>query len=175
MIPDLAPLLAMNMTEIALWGAGGLIVVMLGLMMVYSIFRAFYQKVDQGFALINNTMSQTPKVTFTGMLVIPIIHRTEVMDISVKTIQVDRRGKDGLICSDNVRADITVAFYVRVNKTAEDVLQVASAVGVKRASAGSRSASKATPFATTTLPGALGSTAGPVLIKTIASMLRASR
>ena len=134
MIPDLAPLLAMNMTEIALWGAGGLIVVMLGLMMVYSIFRAFYQKVDQGFALINNTMSQTPKVTFTGMLVIPIIHRTEVMDISVKTIQVDRRGKDGLICSDNVRADITVAFYVRVNKTAEDVLQVASAVGVKRAS-----------------------------------------
>lgn len=134
MLPDPFYLLAMNWTEWALWGAGGLVGVVLILFAIYSMFRSFYQKVDQGFALINNTMSQTPKVTFTGMLVIPIIHRTEVMDISVKTIQVDRRGKDGLICADNVRADITVAFYVRVNKTAEDVLQVASAVGVKRAS-----------------------------------------
>jgi hypothetical protein len=26
------------------------------------------------------------------------------MDISVKTIEIDRRGKDGLICKDNIRA-----------------------------------------------------------------------
>ena len=57
------------------------------------------------------------------------------MDISVKTIEVDRRGAGRPdLCQDNVRADITVAFYVRVNKTEEDVLKVASAVGVNRAS-----------------------------------------
>ena len=52
------------------------------------------------------------------------------MDISVKTITVDRRGTEGLICRDNVRADIAVAFFVRVNKTTDDVLNVAAAVGV---------------------------------------------
>ncbi|MDA3959867.1 MAG: hypothetical protein PF961_03685 [Planctomycetota bacterium] len=99
-----------------------------------AFFKAFYRKVDQGKALIVNTMRATPTVTFTGCPVYPVIHRAEVMDISVKTIDVDRRGKDGLICRDNIRADITVALFVRVNKTTEDVLNVASSVGVDRAS-----------------------------------------
>jgi hypothetical protein len=51
------------------------------------------------------------------------------MDISVKTIEIDRRGKEGLICKDNIRADIKVTFFVRVNKTVEDVLKVAQSIG----------------------------------------------
>ncbi|MFV0477838.1 MAG: flotillin family protein [Parahaliea sp.] len=56
------------------------------------------------------------------------------MKISLITLEVDRRGKDGLICADNMRADITVAFYLRVNETAEDVLKVAKSIGANRAS-----------------------------------------
>ncbi|MGL4860858.1 MAG: hypothetical protein ACRC5A_14240 [Enterobacteriaceae bacterium] len=56
------------------------------------------------------------------------------MRISLITMEVDRRGKDGLICKDNLRADITVAFYLRVNETREDVLKVAKSIGVDRAS-----------------------------------------
>ena len=56
------------------------------------------------------------------------------MDIAVKRIEINRRGSDGLICKDNMRADITVAFFVRVNKTEHDVLSVASMIGVDRAS-----------------------------------------
>jgi uncharacterized membrane protein YqiK len=67
--------------------------------------------------------------------VYPIIHRAEVMDISVKTIEIDRRGKEGLICKDNIRADIKVTFFVRVNKTQEDVLKVAQSIGCNRARA----------------------------------------
>jgi uncharacterized membrane protein YqiK len=67
-------------------------------------------------------------------VVYPIIHRAETMDISVKTIEIDRRGKEGLICKDNIRADIKVTFFVRVNKTQEDVLKVAQAIGCARAS-----------------------------------------
>jgi uncharacterized membrane protein YqiK len=96
--------------------------------------KAYYRKVDQGFAMIINKVTKDPIVTFTGGLVIPIIHRVEIMDISLKTIEVDRQGTNGLICSDNIRADIKVTFFVRVNKTTEDVLKVASSVGVQRAS-----------------------------------------
>ncbi|WP_246019466.1 flotillin family protein [Corallincola spongiicola] len=98
------------------------------------MFKAFYEKVPQGTALIVNDMSSTPKVKFTGGMVIPVIHKKELMKISLITLEVDRRGRDGLICRDNMRADITVAFYLRVNETQEDVLKVAKAIGVERAS-----------------------------------------
>ncbi len=94
----------------------------------------FHKKVEQGKALIVNTMRKEPVVTFTGMVVYPVIHKAEVMEISLKTIEIDRRGKEGLICSDNIRADIRVSFFVRVNKTQEDVLKVAQAIGCARAS-----------------------------------------
>ena len=100
----------------------------------FTLFKAFYIKVPQGTALIVNDMSSQPKVHFTGALVYPIIYKKEFMKISLLTLEVDRRGKDGLICHDNLRADITVAFYLRVNETQQDVLKVAKAIGVDRAS-----------------------------------------
>jgi uncharacterized membrane protein YqiK len=101
---------------------------------VFALLARFYRQVDQGKALIVNTLKSDPLVTFTGAIVYPIIHRAEVMDISVKTIEIDRRGKEGLICKDNIRGDIKVTFFVRVNKTHEDVLKVAQAIGCVRAS-----------------------------------------
>jgi len=101
---------------------------------IFFLYASFYKKVDQGNAMIVNTLKSEPDVTFTGRLVIPVVHRREIMNISLKTIEIDRRGKDGLICMDNIRADIKVAFFVRVNKTTEDVLRVAQAIGCDRAS-----------------------------------------
>ena len=117
---------------LALISSGGVIaLVVLGFL---AMALKFYVKVDQGTALIVNTLKAVPEVTFTGQLVIPIIHKKEFMDISLNTIEIDRRGSDGLICQDNIRADIKVAFYVRVNKTKEDVLRVAQSIGCERAS-----------------------------------------
>ena len=112
--------------------AGGIVVlVIIGTLVLVA---RFYRQVYQGQALIINKMKGDPEVTFTGGVVWPIVHRAEVMDISVKTVDIDRRGSDGLICRDNIRADIRVTFFVRVNKTVEDVLKVAQAIGCTRAS-----------------------------------------
>ncbi len=104
------------------------------LVVVAALFKSFYVKVEQGTALIKNDLSTRPKVFFTGAWIIPVIHKKELMRISLITMEVDRRGKDGLICKDNMRADITVAFYLRVNETPEDVLKVAKSLGSSRAS-----------------------------------------
>ena len=109
---------------------GGLILGM-GILM---LIAKFYKKVEQGKALVVNKMKQEPEVTFTGATVLPVIHKAEVMDISVKTLEIDRRAKDGLICRDNIRADIKVNFFVRVNKRKEDVIKVAQSIGCARAS-----------------------------------------
>ncbi|MGV3774718.1 MAG: flotillin family protein [Verrucomicrobiales bacterium] len=93
----------------------------------------FFRKVEQGQALVRNGLGGT-KVSFSGTLVFPIVHQAEYMDISVKRVEIDRNGKNGLICMDNLRADIKVAFFVRVNQTPTDVLKVAQSVGCIRAS-----------------------------------------
>lgn len=109
------------------------VLVFVVVMAVLLMFKAFYNKVEQGTALIINGMHKI-SVRFDGGLVWPVINKKELMRISLITLEVDRRGKEGLICRDNMRADITVAFYLRVNETEEDVLKVAKAVGVERAS-----------------------------------------
>ena len=114
--------------------ATGIGIFILVLLALAALFKAFYYKVEQGTALIVNDMSARPKVHFTGALVYPILYKKELMRISLITLEVDRRGKDGLICLDNMRADITVAFYLRVNETADDVLKVAKSIGASRAS-----------------------------------------
>ena len=101
---------------------------------LFAMFARFYHKVEQGYAMIVNTMRSEPDVTFTGRMVYPVIHKAEMMDIALKTIEIARTGNDGLICQDNIRADIKVTFFVRVNKTAEDVLRVAQGIGCERAS-----------------------------------------
>ena len=101
-------------------------VVILGIALMV---KSFYLKVSPGQALINNKTGNTIGTSLTGGLVLPIIHRAEVMDISVKMIEVERRGKEGLTCRDNIRADIKVAFFVQVNPKPEDIIKVASRIG----------------------------------------------
>jgi uncharacterized membrane protein YqiK len=101
---------------------------------IFSLFAKFYRKVEQGYAMIVNTTNDTPHVTFTGRMVYPIIHKVEMMDISLKTIEISRTGNEGLICQDNIRADIKVTFFMRIEKKDENVLSVAQNVGCARAS-----------------------------------------
>jgi uncharacterized membrane protein YqiK len=110
-------------------GAGGIL-----LFGILVMIARTWRQVEQGRAMIINKMGNEPKVTFTGAIVLPIVNKAEVMDLSVKTIDVARRGKEGLICADNIRADIKVTFFVRVNKTVDDVLRVAQSIGCARAS-----------------------------------------
>ncbi|MBA2810901.1 flotillin family protein [Streptomyces sp. KM273126] len=111
-------------------GLGVFVAVCLLAVLVVSLL---FRKVEQGKALIVSKLRKVD-VTFTGQVVLPVLHKAEVMDISVKAIEITRAGRDGLICRDNIRADIRISFFVKVNKTVEDVIKVAQAVGTARAS-----------------------------------------
>ncbi|MEE1739837.1 flotillin family protein [Streptomyces sp. BE147] len=115
-------------------GVGVLIaVVLLIAVALLLVVSRLFRKVEQGKALIVSKMRKVD-VTFTGQVVLPVLHKAETMDIAVKTIDISRTGRDGLICRDNIRADIRISFFVRVNKTVEDVIKVAQAIGTARAS-----------------------------------------
>lgn len=128
---NIPPLLAFGFIEAVIY-----FVIAVGILAVVGFIIALltcYRKVAQGQALVKTGWGGA-QVEFSGMVIYPIIHRAEYIDISVKRVEIDRQGKNGLICMDNMRADIKVAFFVRVNKTAEDVLKVAQSIGCERAS-----------------------------------------
>lgn len=118
---------------------GNIIVIMAGaiffvILVFLALLASFYKKIPQGKAIVRTGVGGT-KIAFNkGMYVIPVFHKMEIMDISIKKLEIDRAHHDGLICKDNIRADIKVAFFIRVNKSANDVINVAQTIGCARAS-----------------------------------------
>ncbi|WP_298314213.1 flotillin family protein [uncultured Aquimarina sp.] len=100
----------------------------------FAIIAMFYKKIPQGQALVRTGFKGTQVATDKGLYVVPVFHKVEIMDISVKKIQIERLGGDGLVCKDNMRADIKVAFFVRVNSDVDSIKKVAQTIGCERAS-----------------------------------------
>lgn len=108
--------------------------VVIGILAFFAVLASFYKKIPQGKTIVRTGVGGT-KVAFNkGMYVVPVFHKMEIMDISLKKVQIERMQHDGLICKDNIRADIKVAFFVRVNKSVNDVVNVAQSIGTERAS-----------------------------------------
>jgi len=118
------------LSQVTFVSTAAIVIAIIGLL---ALFSRFYHKVEQSKVIIRNGVGGQV-VCFGGIFVVPIIHRYEKMDISIKRVEIAREGKDGLICKDNLRADIRVAFFVRVNQTSDDVLKVAQLLGCQKAS-----------------------------------------
>ena len=119
------------MSEIVIIVAGAALLILL---LFLAMLASFYKKIPQGKAIVRTGVGGTNVAFNKGMYVIPVFHKMEIMDISVKKLQIERMEHDGLICKDNIRADIKVAFFVRVNKSVNDVINVAQTLGCERAS-----------------------------------------
>jgi len=98
------------------------------------VFSKFYRKPGPEEAIVRTGVKGLSVVTGRGMMVVPLIQEAHVMDLSVKRILISRDGEDGLICQDNMRADIKVTFFVRVNNQVNDIKTVAETIGPRRAS-----------------------------------------
>lgn len=97
-------------------------------------FSKFYRKPGPEEAIVRTGVGGLMTITGRGMIVVPLIQEAHLMDLSVKRVLIARDGEDGLICQDNMRADIKVTFFIRVNNQPEDIKTVAETIGPRRAS-----------------------------------------
>jgi uncharacterized membrane protein YqiK len=119
------------------WGMGLLILfgsIFLIAMAFVVVASKFYVKVGPDEAIVKTGMGGMAVIIDGGSLIWPVIHRYEKMDLTLKSFEIAREGSEGLICKDNIRADIKTAFFIRVDKTAEEIKEVAQSIGCKRAS-----------------------------------------
>ena len=110
--------------------AGAMLLVVVGVLVALT---RLYHRVDRGSAVIVSGAREA-RVSFTGALVLPLLHHAESIALGVQAIVVDRCGAQGVVCRDSIRADLRVTFLVRINQTTEDVLKVSQSVGCARAS-----------------------------------------
>jgi flotillin len=111
--------------------AGAIFIALIGLA---AMFNKFWVKVGPDEGIVRTGMGEMKVASGKGIFVIPLLHRAEQMDLTLKSFEIAREGAEGLICKDNIRADIRVAFFIRVDKTDEEIKEVAQSIGCKRAS-----------------------------------------
>jgi uncharacterized membrane protein YqiK len=97
-------------------------------------FRKYYIVVGPDRAIVKSGLGGLDVTTAGGKFIVPLFHRFEFMDLTLKSFEISREGSEGLICRDNIRADIKVAFFIRVDNTQEEMKEVAQSIGAKRCS-----------------------------------------
>jgi uncharacterized membrane protein YqiK len=107
--------------------------VLLVLLALVAIFFVCIRKIQPGRAGVRTGFGGVT-VSFDWMLRVPMLQTYHIVDISVKKLEIARKGKDGLVCKDNIRADIIVAFYIRVDATGDSVRKVAQMLTPERVS-----------------------------------------
>ncbi len=120
------------------YATDGVIVFIVGaiLVILFTIvmMKHYYIKVGPDQAIVKSGKGGVEAVCGQGMLIIPLIHQYEFMDLTLKSFEIHREGSAGLICRDNIRADIKVAFFIRVANSPAEMREVAEAIGAKRCS-----------------------------------------
>ena len=116
------------------WIVGSLALIFTVVFLCVLIVRKCYRVVGPDRAIVRTGWGNMEVVTAGGMLVYPVVHQLEFMDLTLKSFEISRQGSEGLICKDNIRADIKVAFFIRVDKSDEQMKEVAQSIGAKRCS-----------------------------------------
>ncbi|MBC8233832.1 hypothetical protein H8E77_30150 [bacterium] len=110
----------------------GLIIVGLAAILIITLitYKALYKKVPPDSALVLSG-GKAVRAEFGGMLVNPLIYRTQEISLNTMNLKIERRGAEALITKDSLRVDIVAEFFVKIQKEKDDVLQAAASLGDK--------------------------------------------
>lgn len=113
----------------------GLVVGAVVILMIVSTLARALIKADAGQAIVKTGfgMSQ-PQVSLSSAFALPLLHKVDTLDLTVKTVRIARREHESLSCADGIRAEVEVDFYIKINAVEEDIRHVASTIGCDRAS-----------------------------------------
>ncbi|QDG51780.1 hypothetical protein FIV42_13800 [Persicimonas caeni] len=78
--------------------------------------------------------SAEPHVAFSRALVLPYVQEAYVLSTKTVEVPVQCVGQEACRTADNLKADVEVSFWVKVNRTREDVLRVVETHGCEKAS-----------------------------------------
>ena len=78
------------------------------------LVKIFYRPVQPGQALVVTDVGGGQRVTLTGALVLPVIHRADLLDITTRTVDVDLDGARAPRSRDGVPVAVRAVAYLRI-------------------------------------------------------------
>ncbi len=106
-----------------------LIIVLVFSLLLVLFLQRFFKKSTRETVLIRTGAGGQKVVMDGGLLVIPVLHRVEAINMLTMRLHVSRTGEQSLMTEDRLRVDIDMAFYVRVLPTEQGVLTAGQAIG----------------------------------------------
>jgi flotillin len=88
-----------------------------------------YRKAKASEAFVKTGMGGKKVVKDGGALVVPVIHEVIPVTLEMIRLEVKRVGADALLTKDNLRADVTAEFFIRVKPDEESIYCAAMAFG----------------------------------------------
>ena len=101
------------------------------------LFKTFYKKAKSGEVIVLNALESKPKVIRGGALVLPVVHRSTILDLNTRLIQLEQNSIDKIkalydfdltsfaIQIENSDAAILTA-YERINVSADSMEKLKS-------------------------------------------------
>lgn len=91
------------------------------------------RRAPPGHALVVSTPSGV-RVRRGAAVVMPIVRRADPIDLRVRVLRIERKGREAIVTGDGAFVDIGATFRLKINDTDEDIIKVAQTIGCDRAS-----------------------------------------
>ena len=110
---------------------GGIVAALLLLMGILGLYARYYKIAPPGFALVRFGQGGL-RISFSKMMVFPVVHKLEYLDLRLKHFSLHQLGKSGVICRNNLRINLGIEVFMRVNAQSEAIAMVVQNIGCKR-------------------------------------------
>jgi len=123
-------------TAIEFSGSTQMILMIVGIasllaLVILVVITKLYQKTSANEALVRTGMGGKKVVLDGGILYIPVLHKILRINLETMRLDVKRDGKDALITSDSLRANVASQFYIKVKAEGTDVTNASRSLGEK--------------------------------------------
>ena len=122
--------------ELILYWLLALVILAIVLLMGIWFLQRFYAKASLESALVRTGMGGRRVITDGGCVVLPIVHQSQRVSMQTNTVTVSRSGREAVLTSDPLRADITMKFELRVASDTDNIATAAQAFGNRIARGG---------------------------------------
>lgn len=122
--------------ELILYWLLALVILAIVLLMGIWFLQRFYAKASLESALVRTGMGGRRVMTDGGCVVLPIVHQSQRVSMQTNTVTVSRSGREAVLTSDPLRADITMKFEFRVASDTDNIATAAQAFGNRIARGG---------------------------------------
>ena len=122
--------------ELILYWLLALVILAIALLIGIWFLQRFYAKASLESALVRTGMGGRRVMTDGGCVVLPIVHQSLRVSMQTNTVTVSRTGREAVLTSDPLRADITMKFELRVASDTDNIATAAQAFGNRIARGG---------------------------------------